>query len=119
MSRDTLMQSDTATLAFAHRLAQPSVAARRLHQREQFVDGALRGCTHAIGVVHAGDVDAANDGFDLVAEVGEEAQGIALLIGHARDQPRNQNLARDQLAVQFVHSALLTWRRRYERCWFW
>ena len=56
----------------------------------------LRDLPHAIGVVHAGDVDAFDDRFDLVAEVGEEAQGIALLVGDARDQSRDQDLTRDQ-----------------------
>ncbi|WP_029582306.1 hypothetical protein [Bradyrhizobium sp. URHD0069] len=36
----------------------------------------LRRQPHAVGVIHAGDVDAFNDGFDLVAEVGEKSQRI-------------------------------------------
>src|SRR3954465_2339444 len=86
-----------------------SIAAWRLHQREQFIDGLLRHRAHAIAVVHAGNVDAADDGSDLVAEVGEKAQGITLLVGDACDQSRDQDLTRDQLAVQFVHAALPLW----------
>ena len=72
-----------------------SVAARRLHQREQFVDRLLRDRAHTIGLVHAGDVDAFHDGFDLVAKVGEEAQGITLLVGDTCDQSRDQDLTSD------------------------
>ena len=95
-----------------------SIAARRLHQREQLVDGFLRDRANAVAVVHAGDVDAVDDSFDLVAKVGEEAQRITLLVGDARDQARDQNLTRDQLAVQLVHPALPLWRGRYDRCRF-
>ena len=41
--------------------------------------------------------------FDLVAEVGEEAQGIALVVGHARNETRDQDLAREHASVEFFH----------------
>ena len=47
----------------------------------QLIDRRLRDLTNAVGVVHACDVDALHHRFDLVAEVGEEAQGIRLLVG--------------------------------------
>jgi hypothetical protein len=57
--------------------------------------------------------------FDLVAEVGEEAQGIALVVGHARNETRDQDLAREHASVQFFHRWLLPFiekiARRYER----
>ena len=44
-----------------------------------------------------------HDRLDLIAEVGEEAQGIGLLVGDARNQSRDQNLARHHASVQFIH----------------
>src|ERR1700722_8232632 len=87
-------------------LAFRSIHARRLHQREQFVDAVLRDLAHAIGVFHSGDVDAFYPRPDLVAKVGEKAQGIALLVGDARDQAGDQNLAGDHASVQFIHHRL-------------
>src|SRR5689334_13183752 len=80
------------------------IAARRLHQREQLVDRLLRDLPHPIGIVDAGDADALHHRLDLVAEVREEAQGITLLVGDARDQAGYQYLAGEHFTVQFVHS---------------
>jgi hypothetical protein len=53
-----------------------SIAAPRLHPQTQLIDVGLRDAVDAIGVFHTGDVDALDHRFDLVAEVGEEAQRI-------------------------------------------
>jgi hypothetical protein len=80
-----------------------SIRARRFHQRKQFVDSLLRHLSHAIGIFHAGDVDALYHRFDLVAKVGEESQGIALFIGDTGDQAGEQNLIGEHAPVQFFH----------------
>src|SRR6185312_12447230 len=92
-------------------------SARRLHQREQLVDGPLRDVTYPLGVRQPLDADALHDRPDLVAEVGDEPQGIALFIGDARDQAGDQDLASDHFAVQLVHQTLSAgnWWRRYGR----
>ena len=51
------------------------------------------------------DVDALHHRFDLIAKVGEEAQGIGRIVRDARNQSRDQNLARHHASVQFIHSA--------------
>src|SRR5689334_15788110 len=79
------------------------IGIRWLHQREEFVDRVLRHQADAIGIVHPHDIDAVDDGLDLVAEVREKAQGIARFVRHARNQPRDQDLTRDHLSVQLVH----------------
>ncbi|MBU6457878.1 MAG: hypothetical protein KGQ48_10090 [Bradyrhizobium sp.] len=86
---------------FVHRLA--SIDAGRLHQRKQLVDAPLRDLPHAIGVFHSGDVDAFHHRPDLIAKICEEAQRIALIVGDARDQAGDQDLARDHTSIQFVH----------------
>ena len=47
-----------------------------------------------------------HDRLDLIAKVGEEAQGIGLLVDDARNPPRDQNLARHHASVRFIHHAL-------------
>src|ERR1700749_3593988 len=87
-------------------VADRSITARRFHQREQLIDRLLRDVADAIAVLHAGDVDTLHDRADLVAEICEEPEGIALLVGDARDQSGDQDLARDHFSVQLVHAAL-------------
>ena len=65
----------------------------------------MRDLADAIGVVHAGDVDALHDRSDLIAKVGEEEQWIGRIVGDTRNQSRDQNLARHHASVQFVHPA--------------
>jgi hypothetical protein len=83
-----------------------SIAARRLHQREQFIDSLLRDLPHAIGIFHSGDVNTLHHRSDLVAKFGEKPQGIARLIGDARDQACDQDLRRKHASVQFIHDGL-------------
>ena len=51
------------------------------------------------------DVDSPHDRFDLIAKVGEEAQGIGRIVRDTRNQSRDQNLARHHASVQFIHPA--------------
>jgi hypothetical protein len=78
-------------------------AARRLHQCEQFVNRPLRRLSSAVGVFGACDSDLPNDGFDLVAEVGEKLQRIFGIVSDFRDKARDQNLAGDHPPIQFIH----------------
>src|SRR3954468_232324 len=51
-----------------------SIGAGWLHQREQFIDSALRGLPDPIGIFAPGNPDLPDHGFDFVAKVGEKAQ---------------------------------------------
>jgi hypothetical protein len=89
-----------------HRAYRISIAAWWLHQRKHFIDGLQCRLADTIGILHAGDVDAANHGFDLVAIVGEEAKRIGRFIGHTRNQSCDQNLAGNHPPVQLIHVSL-------------
>src|SRR6202021_51235 len=84
---------------FAFSRTVSSIGAGRLHQRQQFVDRLLRDLPYAIGVFHSGDVDAFHHRSDLIAKIGEKSQRIALLVGYASNQARDQDLASDHASV--------------------
>ena len=99
-----------AQLAADGDAAQAGEAGALGHQSVDALPIAADGLLHPFGRVVV-DADAADHRADLVAKLAEELQRVALLIGDARNQPGDQDLAGDHPAVEFFHSVpLQSWQ---------